>query len=181
MQACNCLFQSWCCDDDPSLVGSVKLPDIKYFHLQLIKWIDPNGEEAKLKIYKEMSSKWKEVAGMIGLSKAEIDNIAAPGMGREMTDCMRDVFGKWMENSDTLPNHTCYPLTWDGLCNILQDSDSDTLVKRLKEALAAEQSTLRNTFPAKQCKSLTFLSLVHASQESRVREITPPHSFLTYT
>ena len=82
---------------------------------------------------------------MIGLSKAEIGNIAAPGMGHEMIDCMRDVFGKWMENCDALPKHKRYPLTWGGLCNILQDADSDTQVKRLKEALAVEKSTLKNT------------------------------------
>ena len=39
----------------------------------------------------------EEVAGVIGLSNAEISNIAAAGMGRKMIDCLREVFGKWME------------------------------------------------------------------------------------
>ena len=134
--------------DAPSLIGSVQLPNIVYYHLQLIKWIDPKGREENLKIYEEMSPKWKEVAVVIGLSQVAISIITAPGMGREMIDCMREVFGKWMENCDVLPNRKRYPLTWDGLCNILQDSDSVMVMKRLREALDAEQSTLRNTFPA---------------------------------
>ena len=96
---------------------------------------------------------------MIGLSKAEIDYIAAPGMGREIVDCMRDVFGKWMENCDVLPNHKRYPLTWDGLCNILEDSDSVMVMKRLREALNAEQSTLRNTFSASKSFQLPITHL----------------------
>ena len=84
---------------------------------------------------------------MIGLRNAVIGTIAAPGAGRGMIDCMRDVFGKWMENCDALPNHKRYPLTWDGLCRILKDSDSVMVMKQLREALDAEQSTLRGTFP----------------------------------
>lgn len=83
---------------------------------------------------------------MIGLSDAVIEIIDAPGMGRKPTHCMRDVFGKWMENCNALPNKDRCPLTWDGLCHILEDSDSATPLEKLREALNAEKSTIRGNY-----------------------------------
>ena len=112
----------------------------------MIRWIDRDGAHKSLRIYRELASCWKNVSNLIGLSDADKKSIQNPGAGKETTDCIPEVLGKWMENASGLPAKERYPLNWQGMCNLLEDCEKSSLCTQLKEALAAKVSTLKGNY-----------------------------------
>ena len=86
-------------------------------HLQLIKWKDEYGETQKYFLLTEISPNWRGIGGAIGLSFANLDNIATE-FHYKPVDCCRSVFSKWLDNPSA-----DYPATWDGLINLLEDCE----------------------------------------------------------
>lgn len=83
-----------------------------------------------MKLLEQISSKWHEIGILLGQQVAALDNY------RRMTDdnvkrCLR-VFSDWINRHGHPPD---YPLTWDGLGELLSDIEHETAAIRLKEVL----------------------------------------------
>ena len=56
---------------------------------------------------------------------------------------MRDVFSKWFDNAVGLPNASQFPKSWEGLLNLLTESELGEVAKKLRVALTAGDSSAK--------------------------------------
>ena len=82
--------------------------------------------------------KWKDIGQLAGLSLAQLESIATEHRDKPI-ECCRAVLGKWLENP---PNE--YPVTWDGLIELLEDCNLTSAVDELKSALSKGKAYLTN-------------------------------------
>ena len=121
--------------------------DFELSYLQLIKYIDPTtGHHEQIKIFAELTPEWKKVAGLLGLSNADILTIESAGAGRTFHACLTQVFGRWENNGANLTNYKSYPKTWRGVYNLLRDSSHTKMAKKLHDALEAKISNIRGNY-----------------------------------
>lgn len=107
-----------------SLIPSESKPDLK--SLVLFKWKDENGVQQKERVIKRVSADWRDIGILLGLSVAEL---------KEYTTLESvGVFNYWIENG----GHPDYPLSWEGLCDLLCDIDHDNIADNVKAALASQ-------------------------------------------
>ena len=98
-------------------------------HLTLIKWNDASGTTQRFYLMDRISAKWREIGKLLDLSAAQLQGIAMEHQGNQ-EDCCSAVLSKWMENP---PRE--YPVSWEGLMELLEDSRLSQVVKELKTAL----------------------------------------------
>ena len=98
-----------------------------------------------MRILREAAPSWKHIGGHLELSPAELDIIRKNNV-EDQVGCLRDVFTKWLTNGSRLSNAHLYPVNWQGLRQILVDSQlEDTIAKHIPLALLARDSTVRRT------------------------------------
>lgn len=87
----------------------------------------------------ELTSKIGSVWGNIGLRLGIEPDILDCIIDEERTNDRRlnRVLQKWLSNAGGLPNHEEYPLSWEGLRNILEDCDKHEIAKEYFEFLSA--------------------------------------------
>ena len=111
--------------------------------LDLIEWTD-DGRKDKLRIYSLTAKEWRTIARKLGLEDETPGFIS--GLARRHRDddgeCVREVFGKWLENAVGLPNASLYPKTWEGLCTLLDASNLGEVSKKIRKALDAADSSV---------------------------------------
>ena len=112
-------------------------------HLTLIKWQGSYGDVEELRLYNEMAPDWNTVADLVGISTAVTGSIKKNF--REVEDCIKTAIQRWIDDAPNLPNYKC---TWNGLCTLLRDMKKGAVQKRLKQAIAADVSTLKKNFSA---------------------------------
>ena len=116
--------------------------EVKNHFLSLIKWKESeNGEVLELRIYDSAEAKWDRIGRRLGFDEGHIDSISVDGHNNYSRVC--SVFREWFENACSLPNHTKYPMTWEGLIALLADSALKELSDKLKRALEAPFSEVR--------------------------------------
>ena len=98
-------------------------------HLILLKWENEQGQELRLRILEEVCTKWKDIGGVIGLSPSRLDAIEKHRLG-DMMECCRDVFSVWLQQEDE-----SYPVTWDGVRELLKDMKLSAIAKKIDEFL----------------------------------------------
>ena len=98
-------------------------------HLTLIKWNDASGTIQRFYLMNRISAKWRKIGKLLDLSAAQLQGIATEHLGNQ-EDCCSAVLLKWMEN----PPHE-YPVSWEGLMELLEDSELSQVVEELKTAL----------------------------------------------
>lgn len=64
--------------------------------LNIIHWTDRSGQRQVLKLLTQMSSKWQEIGGMIGIDGPVLRNYARRCLN-DGDECIRDVARAWME------------------------------------------------------------------------------------
>ena len=99
--------------------------------LKLFKWKDENGAKQELRIIEETSSKWQDLAILVGLSTSKIDGIKKESFMETEQCCLR-VFDHWIISNGEF---TEYPITWSGLHKLLKDIGHRTVAERMKTAL----------------------------------------------
>lgn len=99
--------------------------------ITLLKWKD-GGEIQKLTIIKQVASKWRDIGILLGLTMSELDTIRQNTLNDNHQSCQY-IFSKWFENNGCLH----YPITWEGVEELLMDIEMHTIAKSLKEALAS--------------------------------------------
>ena len=115
--------------------------------LHLIKYVDPTTPGHKeVRIFDYLVPHWEQIAGRLGLNDTVILTIKSPGMGKLHSTCLMEVLGKWTANDVNLSNYKQYPATWRGVFNLLSNFSDGALAKKLKEALEAEISTIRQNY-----------------------------------
>ena len=97
--------------------------------LFLIKWKDSHGQIQKYYPINKISHKWRDIGVLVGLSLAELNNISAKH-SEDAKRCCEAVLEKWL---DSPPHH--YPTTWQGLLEVLEDSQLSRVVSELKNIL----------------------------------------------
>ena len=110
--------------------------------LEEITW---NGDKKKLRVYAKTAKKWMPIARSLGLEDEEpgcIDEIAKRRSNNNI-ECVREVFGRWLEDAVGLPNSDQFPKSWEGLLNLLTKSQLGEVAKELRIALTAPDSSAR--------------------------------------
>ena len=98
-------------------------------HLTLIKWNDASGTTQRFYLMNRISAKWRKIGKLLDLSAAQLQGISTEHLGNQ-EDCCSAVLLKWMENP---PRE--YPVSWEGLMELLEDSELSQVVEELKTAL----------------------------------------------
>ena len=91
------------------------------------------------------ASSWRTIARKLGLEVKTpgcIDNIARRHFNDD-NECVREVFGKWLENAIGLPNASRFPKSWEGLLNLLTESELGEVATTLRIALTVADSSVR--------------------------------------
>ena len=102
---------------------------IKIQQLALIKWKDDQGHTQKFFLKDKISHKWRDIGELTGLSFPELDNISEKYRG-DPKECCRAVLGQWLDNPPL-----DYPTTWEGLLELLEDSQLGQVVTELRNIL----------------------------------------------
>ena len=77
-----------------------------------------------------VSSNWRDIGELIGLSVPTLRNIATEHRDKPL-ECCRAVLCHWLENP---PSE--YPITWRGLIELLKDCKLGQVVSELKSVLS---------------------------------------------
>ena len=121
-------------------LGSSGLKEISTSLLDLITW---DGGKRKLRVYAKTAKNWKSIARKLGLedeSPGYIKNTAQRHFNDDQ-ECVTEVFGKWLENAVGLPNADQFPKSWEGLLNLLNESELGEVAKELRTAIEAPDSS----------------------------------------
>ena len=99
-------------------------------HLDLIKWIDDNGDVKKFSLSSHVSSKWREFGRQLNLEEDRMDGWEQQRMGNCL-NCWCIVMSHWL--SEQVSSN--YEVSWDGLYELLSDVNFITTAKNLKIAV----------------------------------------------
>ena len=102
---------------------------IKIQHLTLIKWKDEQGQTQRFYLMDKIASKWRTLGQLLSLPISKLQSLAAEHRDKH-EECCRDVLGQWLDNPP--PD---YPTTWQGLLELLEDSQLGQVVSELRNVL----------------------------------------------
>lgn len=97
-----------------------------------------------MRIYSSAARNWKLIGERLGLESGDMEGIRKNNYNDDR-DCVTAVFRHWFDNANNLPNKKRYPKKWSGLIRLLEDSSLGELAVRVKQALTAPYSNIRNT------------------------------------
>ena len=97
--------------------------------LTLLKWRDKYGQRQTLRLIEELSPQWETVGTLLGIGSPILDNLRS-SQADNIGSCRR-VFKDWIAKE----GHPGYPVSWDGVCELLCDVQKPKLAKKLKESL----------------------------------------------
>lgn len=87
----------------------------------------------ELRIIDQIAPQWREAGILLGFTMPELETLQQTALN-ESFQCCRHVFSQWIANH----GHPQYPLTWNGLHELLVNLHMDALAKQLQEALASK-------------------------------------------
>ena len=102
---------------------------IKIQHLALIKWKDDQGQTQRFYLMDKITYKWRTLGELLGLPFSKLQSLAAEYQNRP-EECCRAILGQWLDNPP--PD---YPTTWQGLLELLEDSQLGQVVTELRNVL----------------------------------------------
>ena len=94
--------------------------------LLILKYTD-KGKQHKLK---EASHKWKDIASLIS-GDVNVTNILKENCGGDPNECLKQTFIDYFINKKPQK----YSQNWNGLIELLDDVDLETLAEKVKHAL----------------------------------------------
>ena len=101
-------------------------------YLKLIRWTDKKGREQTFSLMDKISWKWQDLGIMIGLESTQLDVYDFENQGNP-TECCERVLTEWLYGQDGTRGD--YPVTWNGLRELLQDVEISEVAERFMEAL----------------------------------------------
>ena len=97
--------------------------------LTLIKWKDSQGKQHKLRIVQAICPKWRYIGNLLDISDPVLESTLSQYRG-DLEECCYAVLRQWLDNGS--PD---YPLTWEGLLELLDDADCSQVAEELRDAL----------------------------------------------
>ena len=116
---------------------------VSHHLLDMIKWEDEKGSIQELRIYSKSTHKWQEIATRLGFDLGEIASIEET-YPRNSRFRVTAVFRPWFDNATNLRNARRYPKSWQGLIDLMKDSELGELAEELQRALSSPRSSVRN-------------------------------------
>jgi hypothetical protein len=107
---------------------------MKLRHLNIIKWEDESGRIQQFNLTKKIAHKWRTIGKLLGLTYSElqrIDDKHRRWFKSRPEECCRAVLELWLDNPP--PD---YPATWQGLIDILEDSEIGGVATELRTVLS---------------------------------------------
>jgi hypothetical protein len=102
---------------------------VKIQQLALIKWKDDQGQTQRFYLMEKITHEWRTLGEHLGFDYSKLESIAAHHRGNPK-ECCRAVLGQWLDNPP--PD---YPTTWQGLLELLEDSQLGQVVTQLSNIL----------------------------------------------
>ena len=106
--------------------------NISMKELTLIKWKDSQGKQHKLRIVQNICPKWRQIGNLLNISDSLLESILSQYRG-DLEECCYAVLRQWLDNGS--PD---YPLTWEGLLELLEDADCAQIAEELRDALKSQ-------------------------------------------
>ena len=97
-------------------------------NLTLMKWTDSQGKQHKLRIVQNICPRWRQIGNLLNISDSLLESILSQYRG-DLEECCYAVLRQWLDNGS--PD---YPLTWEGLLELLNDVDCSQVADQLKDA-----------------------------------------------
>ena len=118
------------------------LADVEHQYLDLLKWQQHELSCVnQLKLYSRVSHKWELIATRLGFEPGNIDSLRRNN--HDDYERVIAVFHRWFDDAKNLPNARKYPLSWQGLINLLEEAELGEVAKKLHAALSSPQSSVR--------------------------------------
>ena len=95
-------------------------------NLTVIRWKNEHGKVQKFKLRSVVYHKWREI-GNIVCTRQQLDVLAKE---KDAEGCCEAVFSHWLDHP-----HRYYPVTWEGLYELLDDSGLSEAAAELKTAV----------------------------------------------
>lgn len=99
-------------------------------NLRCLIWKDEEGCEQKFHLRNEVSMKWKDIGFQLHLTNNQLE-VWFGKYNRDADECWIRVMDHWLTGEG--PSN--YPVTWDGLYNLLKDVNLSQIAKDLKDAV----------------------------------------------
>lgn len=100
--------------------------------LTLIKWKDKQGKTQRCNIISSICHKWQTFGRLIDMKESQIETISMKHQ-KDPEACCIDILRKWMERGSG-----DYPVSWDGLIELLGDLSLTDVAEELENALARQ-------------------------------------------
>ena len=111
-----------------SSLHAVSCPTLS--NLTLIKWTDEQGEKQRIRIIEETSMKWRIIGDILNISQSKLSGYKEQ-YHHDNELCCREVLRFWLDGKES-PQ---YPVTWDGLYELLDDVALGALAEKLSTTL----------------------------------------------
>ena len=98
-------------------------------NLTLIKWNNSQGKQQKLRIVQTICPKWRTIGNLLDISDPVLESMLSQYRG-DLEECCYAVLRQWLDNGS--PG---YPVTWEGLLELLDDVDCSQVAEDLRDAL----------------------------------------------
>ena len=108
---------------------SITVSTVSIRNLTLMKWKDTEGKPHKLRIVQSICPQWRTIGNLLDISDSVLESILSQYRGN-LEECCYAVLRRWLDNGS--PD---YPLTWEGLLELLEDADCAQVAEELKIAL----------------------------------------------
>ena len=93
------------------------------------------SKNKKFQLTSKLETVWRDIGSRLGIEQDQLDSIR--DRRKKNSVALRTVFKMWFDNAGSLPNATLYPLSWQGLYNLLwnvgRSTDADTYFELLGE------------------------------------------------
>ena len=104
-------------------------PALNLHSLTIIKWRNDEGNVDRFNVISSVAYKWHDIGKILDIDYGSLEAISMKH--QDPKRCCDDVFNKWLEDGS---DH--YPITWDGLVEILKDAGLPHESEKLKIALS---------------------------------------------
>ena len=107
---------------------------IKVSHLSIIKWKDRSEKVWQFHLTEKIAHKWHTIGELLGLTYSKLqslDDKYRHWFKSRPEECCRAVLDLWLDNPP--PD---YPPTWQGLIDLLEDSQVGEVASELRSILS---------------------------------------------
>ena len=94
-------------------------------------WVSKEGKRQYFRLQELICDKWRLIGDLLHIPSSVLD-LWRKTLGNPM-DCIRQVLTRWLVGTKDSP--PVYPVSWEGLYELLDDAELTEVVTSLKEAI----------------------------------------------